>query len=487
MSASLVSFSQGCGTGGAAGIVRPSLPSATEALNDPTRDHAFLVVDMPAAERADLERALKDSHPILVAYNGKTPHIVHCTQSRVMYRYEPFQRKNDAVALSSTDAVRSHLKFGGASVALELEGEFARGRQLELALTTSGRYVYPARRLHRADVSDCQSATHFVASATIGAFSMRVGAHGHVNGAVNALVTHSRGASESTKTHLTSDGNRDACMYTPRPQEQCASPIELIVKPIEIRTKAQADCEDDGSDTACIDWSRASKKESPEFMTALARLEALCTSGKSTITCVEASAIYIRGGHRDRTTEQRIAVFGRACRTTNVSGDGGDRALACLALADIHTNRSEFLEALSSRLTACERHPVYCQTLADDIEENPTTYPPEVYRKTAMNLRADGCLNGGYACGKLHGAMLAFPTVAHFAFDNESRKNSVSRIVDNCERGTGDCRIATFLLHFGIAIPRDVKRAQRTWLEWCAKNTCEKATAEQQGFKLWGP
>jgi uncharacterized protein len=257
LSAPLLLALAGCPLLGGGAVVSPPPPTAaaTAALGAPVicPEGAVpeyvkpLIVDMPAAERGDLELALDDGL-VAVAYDCSSLAIVPDCTAEGSYGFAAFNPKEQVVKLASAFDVQANLPISGGTVGAKLKGEFEQGRALDVALMMVGRQRTTRAWLTRGDLVEarpgaCTGATHFIRGATIGAFALDTAASREVRGAaqvfgVPGVGKIGAGGGASGSSALSGkDGSLEACggasKADPAPPADCSALLRLELTQID--------------------------------------------------------------------------------------------------------------------------------------------------------------------------------------------------------------------------------------------------------------
>ena len=232
----LVLLSTSCG-GKAGEVVRPDAPSAAEAIGEAScgaaqKSTAPLVVDWSSQQRVDLEVAMKRG-TVALRYGCDEVELLADCRIPGSYAFVGVSRKEDVVSLSSSDELKASLPVGAARLAAEVAGE----AKLDLAMVLVGKASSGWTALTRTDLpAGCESATHVVRAATLGAFSLARGSEGRVATAAEAFGAGAGGSSTSAKNLLVRDGDLESCLGSTReatrPPEGCGATIRLELEPV---------------------------------------------------------------------------------------------------------------------------------------------------------------------------------------------------------------------------------------------------------------
>jgi hypothetical protein len=236
----------GAGAGGAAQAVRPSAPTAADALGAPATTTAPstaaacaaieaagepLIVDWSPDQRIDLEVMSKDALPV-VAYSCHGLKVLKGCSVEGGYAFKGVTPEEQVVRLQDADEIRANLPLSGASLVASMGGDLERGATLDLALAYVGKSTSTVRAVTRSKLSgDCDGATHFVHGMTVGAFAMQTGSRANVSTAVQIFGAGAGGASTSSRVARVESGNLDACRASSpdakAPPEACRAVLRL--------------------------------------------------------------------------------------------------------------------------------------------------------------------------------------------------------------------------------------------------------------------
>jgi hypothetical protein len=205
-----------------------------------------LVVDWDPDARVDLEAAMQGG---VVVVKYECPNVVilpGCTVDGT-YSYAGVSRKEQVIQMQNMDDVHANIPISSAKVGAEIQS----GRAIDLATVLVGRRSTTVTNLSRAALSgDCEGATHFVRSASLGAFSMATGSKGSAGVVVEMFGYGAGASSDSTRQALNSDGNLDSCRTSdpssPTPPDECQAPVRIDLIPVsEATSSVAADASDE--------------------------------------------------------------------------------------------------------------------------------------------------------------------------------------------------------------------------------------------------
>lgn len=273
-----------CSPGAVGRVVKPETPTASTALGSeappscrkvPARAETLLV-DLHAKDRLNLEEAMETGIPV-AAYSCEGLRVLSGCKLGGGYRYVGVSRKEEAMQLAGVDELQVNLPFSGGKVGSDIE----RSSTLDVALVLVGKRTALREQASPGElVGACEGATHFVRSASIGAYALATGAKGHVKSVAEIFGVGASGQSTSTTAKKNRDGDMAACMASSpslaTPPEQCRSPIGIELVMIAPRAQeAPADAEK-GKKQARV----------PGCPEGLRRAAGKCTSDASTVhTC----------------------------------------------------------------------------------------------------------------------------------------------------------------------------------------------------------
>ena len=170
----------------------------------------------------------------VVAYDCKSVRVLPDCRVEGTYGYIGIAKKEQVLRLEGADELQANLPFSGGHV----QGSMDRGSSLDVALALVGQRVASRPQLGRTDLhGDCGSATHFVRSASVGAFVMKTGTAAKLAGAADVFNFASSGKSSSSESVLNRDGNLTACNSTSaddaKAAPDCSSLVRLELKAIQ--------------------------------------------------------------------------------------------------------------------------------------------------------------------------------------------------------------------------------------------------------------
>ena len=275
----------GCGSGGAAKAVQPSNPTfagATggETLKSGATCHEVgdegtpLIVDWPADRRLDLEAAMKDGAAIVHYDCNSFKLLTDChNKTKTPYGFIGTTKREQVVSLANGDEVKANLPLQGGSVG----GGMSRGQTLDIGLMMIGKRATTAVDISRDELEGkCDGATHFVRSATVGAFAMQTGTAGEVKVAAKMFGIGASGASSSTLGMQSREGDPTACDSA---DSDAKDPPKKCGGLLRIQLVGLTGAKKDGDAPIAAAAGKANAKKSNAVSSSLAASETLCPTG----------------------------------------------------------------------------------------------------------------------------------------------------------------------------------------------------------------
>jgi hypothetical protein len=212
-----------CGTKNTGELIRPTDPTFNDArggkqtpavCHNVQAEGTPLIVDWEPEERGDLEVAMRQGVAV-VHYDCKSIKLLPDCHPEGGYGFLGMNNKEQVIAIDNADQAQANLPAHGATIGASIKS----GAALKIGLIMVGKKTTTLDALERSAVSNpkCEGATHFVQSATIGAFAMSSGSVGAVG--AKATVGDLFGAggvgasAESSSKHNVDnkDGDLEAC------------------------------------------------------------------------------------------------------------------------------------------------------------------------------------------------------------------------------------------------------------------------------------
>lgn len=199
------------------GAASPQCPLAASQLRP-------LVVEWAGADRGSLELLLRRGL-VAVRYAGCELEVLRHCRVPGEYTYSGFNRKHDTVTIQTSDELYTQLPVG----AYRLAAKLARGGALHVDMTLVGMYEASRGEVAVNELEGtCDGATHVLAAAQVGAFSLYAGGNTEVE-----ATGASGGASYEV---LNSDGVQAACTAASTADrsapEGCGALLRLELSPL---------------------------------------------------------------------------------------------------------------------------------------------------------------------------------------------------------------------------------------------------------------
>lgn len=239
----LLAAGSACGPGGTGEAVRPTTPSAANAMQSDSADAVVacrpnsyaepLVVDLSASNRVDFEAAM-DGGVALVNYDCKAVRLLKDCRLAGDYKFAGVSRKEEVIHLDNRDEIKANLPLGQ----IKVGGEVERASALDIAYVLVGKRSTPAIVSRGVlEGSQCGEATHYIRAATVGAFAIQSSTKGRVAAAAEVFAVGSAsGESSSAKQAAKKDGNPQACEQSKpgadAPPGECRSAIRFELVPV---------------------------------------------------------------------------------------------------------------------------------------------------------------------------------------------------------------------------------------------------------------
>jgi hypothetical protein len=197
-----------------------------------------LVTEWPASEKARLQ-SLVQTQPVAVRFAGCELEVVESCTLPGRYVWQRTALATDTLDIDDKNELFSKLPIG----AVKLEGELAQSGKLSVRTTVAG-------QLSLTDAGDlsalplgagCAQATHIVTRMSVGAFKLLSGSDISGRGGVSVPQIGAEAGSSRKESLLRESGDPKACQNSTdqAPANQCASPIQLFLKPLRPEVQAQ--------------------------------------------------------------------------------------------------------------------------------------------------------------------------------------------------------------------------------------------------------
>lgn len=232
---SVVGCSGAAGQNAASHVLKtPELPTDKQSKCRVAKSQSEpLIVEWADTDRARLE-SLSHKGLVAVHYEGCTLRLLsRCSVKGAGYSYSPVTRRVNKLTIKDEDDLFMKMPYG----AVALESKLRSAGQLNVQMTTVGRYEAPIKNVYRDDLEgDCSETTHIVQALTVGAFTFSAGSDAEVGAGAN--IAGVGGGAKSTATHevLQKDGDESACSgsttTSSAPPEGCTGPFQIEVMPL---------------------------------------------------------------------------------------------------------------------------------------------------------------------------------------------------------------------------------------------------------------
>lgn len=432
---------------------------------------------------------------MIVAYDCASIRVLNgCKAPSSGYEFAGVQRKERVIQLKSRDDVAANLPFSGGKVG----GELTSGRTIDLATVTIGQSsVVLTNPDRQALEGPCEGATHYVASASLGAFSMRRGSLGKVAAVAEMFKMGASAKSESQKLDDANDGSLASCLTSrsdsEKPPEECHAPLRLELQPLKgaeapaetvaHKTPRKSDEHGKGKDKPKDKDNLAAEVVNPcptgfvlanEACTRQADLPHVCdpkNRAECTDQCGKGSAesCYNLAMRLGKTTPslERAAVYKKACDLGFADGCGA-QALYTSPLAQDAKNQKEadaqftakfepqWREALAAATKGCDGGSAESCEQLGSILDTSVEFPSfqdlagshRAYVRACKLGNAEGCSSASYNLRSGNGVKQDFA-------------KSLALLERSCDGGvTGNCLDLADVLHEGHdGSPKDDARA----------------------------
>jgi TPR repeat protein len=332
-----------------------------------------LVVDLDQDTRVDLEASMKKGVAV-VAFDCNSLRVLNaCKVADAKYEYAGVTRREQVIQMTSMDDVHVNLPISSAKLGAEMKS----GRSIDLALVRVGMTATPLGQITKGELSGaCDGATHFVQSATLGAFSMATGSVGKVGAVAEMFKVGAGASSESERKAMNKDGSLDDCRKSDpdakAPPAECRAPLQIELVPI----LGQAPTES-GKDKAKKDDKKTAEALTSPCPEGFSYADGLCTRGAAKKLC-------------DPGDEE-------GCKAECDKGSPE----SCLNYANIMTGKKRNDIAIPAYKKACDGGaPDGCGSLALGMMPDDFDGPNVVAEsRAALKVAEKGCQEGsGFAC-----------------------------------------------------------------------------------------
>ncbi len=238
-----------CPAGKAAQTIQPATPSISDAdpavkgktvgssitpCTTPARAD-LMAVDWPPEMRGDFEVAMKEGLAV-VKYDCKSIELVPACSAIGDYGFIGTTRREKKIEMNSKDEVAANLPVGGLSWLSDLGGKLGRESAIAAELVMIGKRSSAKKRVARDELDgSCETATHFVRAATVGAFAVASGSKAEIAGSAKIMGKGASAGSTSATKIEAQDGDIEACgKATPESTAapaQCGAVLRIELEP----------------------------------------------------------------------------------------------------------------------------------------------------------------------------------------------------------------------------------------------------------------
>jgi hypothetical protein len=237
----------GCFSSGAtpASVVVPKDPTGLSKCKVAKSSASPLVTEWPASYKAHLEGMISD-RAVVVSYSGCEMRILDGCRVDGSYKFKRTSLSKDVIEIASEDDLYAKVPLGAAS----LEGELEAAGRLAIKTTIAGQMKLDGGIPALPESKGCKGATHVIEAMSVGAFELVSG--GAVSGriGVDSAVVGAGAGHKSEESTVRSSGDSDSCKGTKgsEPNDDCRSPIQVFLVPIDEAERAEPVANGDDDD-----------------------------------------------------------------------------------------------------------------------------------------------------------------------------------------------------------------------------------------------
>lgn len=438
----------------------------------PTGSAAPLTVDWLPTQRFDLDGVMKQGIAV-IAYDCNTVKLLKECKLPGSYSFAGVTPKEEVFQLSNVDELKANVPFDSASLISQVQ----RGNVVDVGLVLIGKRVTTVAAAARPDlVGSCTGATHFVQSASIGAFSLKTAPRGPARSVAELFGTSGGGQAAVAGR----DGEIEACRSAKpdaaAPPERCQVAIRLELVPLLARwpgigEAAAKPSEDDGTlkNPCPAGMGLSGPKCSP-----LAQQAAhLCKPGDSREcsdqcekgdlgSCYHLGILYLSGKDIARDDAKAATLFDKAC--------GAGIARACYAWAE-QALRERASGKPDARLKAQQLSDRACElgdgwacmsTSGMYLQQGASAVFPRDPARAAALLRRGCGLGHGPSCSTLATLLLEGSQMA------KDVPGAAGLLQRSCDGGRlEDCETLGGLERKGQGVPKDGQKAIDAHMRAC--------------------
>jgi hypothetical protein len=292
---------------------------------------------MKAHDRDAIEQATERG-VVVVRYDCKQLRVLFDCSLGGAYVYSSSKNlRSERVELVDAAEVTANLPALGLPLVRDIGVHFDAGDTLDISLTYSGRLRASRASVARRDLQhkSCEGATHFIRTAHVGAFNLRVGSTRTAGGGAEVAGLGGSVRDSHTSRREVSDGDVASCRGRAHdgtaPPEDCGAPLRLELQAVQ----------DNVQRPVAIEANRGFVRVTPcatgevfsdGKCTALPRGKAyLCRYGDSAEckrecekgdieSCLNLGSMYMRGHKVPRDGARAVALFERVCTAGEPNG-----------------------------------------------------------------------------------------------------------------------------------------------------------------------
>ncbi|NUP08624.1 MAG: hypothetical protein HOW73_21460 [Polyangiaceae bacterium] len=193
------------------------------------RENPF-IVEWPGTEKVALESMAKRGI-VMVRYKGCKLQVLHRCEVEGSYAFDPVTVHRDSLEIKDDKDLFSKLPLG----ATALKGELASGKMLKLDYVLVGQQLASGEPANM--TGDCEGATHYVRTISLGAYDMQTASQASSGADINAGIVEAGGHSKSSRNRLKNSGDVSNCAGKTDIDEKnirsygCTAPVQLGLAP----------------------------------------------------------------------------------------------------------------------------------------------------------------------------------------------------------------------------------------------------------------
>jgi hypothetical protein len=182
-----------------------------------------LVVEWPGTAKVDLETVSKRG-VVVVSYKGCTLKVLSGCEAKGKYDYVTATPTRDRLEMSTKSELYAQLPLGAAS----LKGEIDTGSSLELEYVAVGQHLAKAPGTLK---GQCEGASHYVRSMTVGAYTLDAFGGGGVKGEASVAGAGVGAGRREGLRHIRGAGDVTSCSAGGK--GECTAVLQLGLAPLD--------------------------------------------------------------------------------------------------------------------------------------------------------------------------------------------------------------------------------------------------------------